>query len=68
MILVRLVEQKTDIVITVNVPHVPGEYRKEGIDLPAQKVGPLLDTATAIRQRILETFDVKDWSLFVNDE
>lgn len=67
MTVVRLVEQKTDIVVTVNVPHVPGEYRKEDVDLPAQKVGPLLDAATAMRQRILETFEIRDWSLFVND-
>jgi hypothetical protein len=68
LILVRLEEQKTDIVISVNVPHVPGEYKKEEVDLPSQKMGPHLEAATTIRQRILETFEVKDWTLFVNEE
>jgi hypothetical protein len=47
---------------------VPAEYRKEDVDLPAQKFGPHLEAATIIRQRIFETFEVKDWSLFVNEE
>jgi len=62
--LVRLPAQATDIVVTINVPHVPGEYDPEGVDLPAQKLGPLVEEAVAIRQRILESFEVKDWSLF----
>ena len=66
MTLVRLKEQKTDIVITVNVPHVPAEYNKADIDIAAGKAGPLLDMAVAIRQRILETFEIKDYGLFVN--
>ncbi|KAK8156470.1 hypothetical protein BKA80DRAFT_138111 [Phyllosticta citrichinensis] len=68
LILVRLAQQKTDIVITVNVPHVPGEYPKEEVDFSKAKQGPLMDAAAAIKQQILQTFDVKDWSLFVNDE
>jgi hypothetical protein len=68
LILIRLEEQKTDIVVSTNVPHVPGEYQKEEVDLPAQKMGPHLEAATAIRQRILETFEVKDWTLFINEE
>jgi hypothetical protein len=68
LLLVRLEAQKTDIVVSINVPHVPGEYQKEDIDLPAQKLGPHLEAATVIRQRVLETFEVKDWTLFVNEE
>jgi hypothetical protein len=68
LLLVRLEKQKTDIVISINVPHVPGEYRKADVDLPAQKFGPHLEAATAIRQRLLETFEIKDWTLFVNEE
>lgn len=64
----RLEKEKTDIVIAVNVPHVPGEYQPEEVDLPAQKLSPLLEAANAARQKILETFDVKDWSLFVNEQ
>ena len=68
MLLLRLKEQKTDVVITVNVPHVPGEYQPEDIDLPAQKLGPLLTNAGTIRQKIFETFEIKDFGLFVNEE
>ncbi|KAK7521572.1 Mog1/PsbP/DUF1795, alpha/beta/alpha sandwich [Phyllosticta citriasiana] len=68
LILVRLAQQKTDIVITVNVPHVPGEYPKEEVDFSKAKQGPLMDAAAAIKQLILQTFDIKDWNLFVNEE
>jgi hypothetical protein len=68
LIMIRLEAQKTDIVININVPHVPDEYKKEDIDLSAQKVGPLIGAAAEYRQRIIETFEVKDWELFVNEE
>ena len=66
--MIRLEKQKTDIVIAVNVPHIPGDYKKDEIDLPAQKVGKHIEDATAIRQRILDTFEIKDWNLFVHEE
>lgn len=64
LVLIRLEEQETDVVISVNVPHMPGEYKEEEIDLPGQKVGRLLEEGGVIRQRVLESFEVKDWSLF----
>ncbi|OJD38093.1 ran-interacting mog1 protein [Diplodia corticola] len=67
LVLIRLVEQKTDIIITVNVPHVPGEYPKEEVDFAAAKQGPLVDAAATIKQRILETFEIKDFGLFVSE-
>jgi len=68
LLLIRLERQETDIVITVSVPHGSGEYRTEDIDLSALNSGPALDIGQAIRQNILETFEVRDWSLFVNEE
>ncbi|GME35826.1 DNA ligase ATP-dependent [Neofusicoccum parvum] len=68
LVLVRLAEQKTDIVITVNVPHVPGEYAKDEVDFAAARQGPLMDTAAAIRQQILQTFEIKDFGLFGTEE
>jgi hypothetical protein len=68
LILARLEKQKTDILIVVNVPHIPGEYKKDDIDLPAQKLGQLIEDGVKIQQRILETFEIKDYGLFVNDE
>ena len=64
--LVRLAEQKTDIVVTINVPHVPGEYVSETVDLATAKLGPLMDGAVKVQEKILETLEIKDWSLFVN--
>lgn len=62
--LIRLPAQTTDIVVTVNVPHNAGEYNREDVDLPAQKFGPLVEEAMAIRQKVLESFEVKDFNLF----
>lgn len=64
LLLVRLEKQQTDIVVTINVPHVPGEYRKEDVDLENGRRGPLMEDAMNVRQKILETFEVKDWGLF----
>ena len=65
--LIRLEHQKTDLVICVNVPHVDGEYNKEDVDPSAGKQGPMLDAATAFRDRILQSFEIKDWELFVQE-
>ena len=67
LVLIRLENVQSDVVVSVNVPHVPGEYDKAKIDLPAQKVGGLLEVAGVIRQKVLESFDVKDWSVFGED-
>ena len=67
MMLIRLEKQESDVLICVNVPHVPGHYNNADIDLPAQKVGELLDKGGVIRQKVLETFEVKDWSVFGDD-
>lgn len=60
LILIRLVSQETDIVISVNVPHVPGENRDQDVDVTAEKMA----TAKGIRDQILQTFEVRDWGLF----
>jgi hypothetical protein len=68
MILIRLEKQGTDILIAINVPHIPGDYTKEDVNLDEHKSGPLLEAGLAMRKRILETFEVKDWSLFGDDQ
>jgi len=68
LLLLRLEEKKTDILITINVPHVPGEYNPGDVDLPGQKLGKLLSEAATFRQRILETFEIQDWTLFVDED
>jgi hypothetical protein len=65
--LIRLEKQQTDLVICVNVPHVTGEYNKDDVNPSAGKQGPMLDAATSFRDRILQTFEIKDWDLFVQE-
>ncbi|KAF2395929.1 Mog1p/PsbP-like protein [Trichodelitschia bisporula] len=68
LVLMLLAAQKTDIVISINVPHMADEYAREDVDLEARKPGPLLGAAIQMRDRILETFEVKHWDLIVNEE
>lgn len=65
--LIRLESQQTDLVVSVNVPHVGGDYNKDDVDPSAGKQGPMLDAATSFRDRILQTFEIKDWDLFVQE-
>ncbi|KAI0599650.1 hypothetical protein F4775DRAFT_591100 [Biscogniauxia sp. FL1348] len=62
--LVRLEREKTDILITINVPHIKGEYDEEDVDLELGKQGRLIGDAVDYAARIWETFRVKDWKLF----
>lgn len=64
LVVVRLEAKATDIVIAVNVPHVAGEYDKNSVDLEGGKTGRLLEVGKKVRERVCETFEVKDWGLF----
>jgi hypothetical protein len=56
----RLKDKGTDIVITVNVPHYPGQYASRGEGQPTK----LMEDGELVKEKILQTFDVKDWGLF----
>lgn len=60
LLLLRLKEQGTDILITINVPHYPGEYVKAAAGEPTQ----LMKDGEATTKRILDSFNIKDWTLF----
>ncbi|KAG5951419.1 hypothetical protein E4U53_003124 [Claviceps sorghi] len=64
MTLLRFEQYKTDILITVNVPHIKGEYNEEDVDLELGKQGKLIGDAVEYSARIWETLKVKDWGLF----
>lgn len=64
MTLVRLEREKTDILITINVPHIRGEYDEVEVDLQLGKQGKLIGDAVDHASKIWETFKVKDWGLF----
>lgn len=65
--LVRLEEQKTDLVIAVNVPHLAGEYVRESVDLKAGRFGALIEVGERVAERVRGSLDVRDWGLFVNE-
>ena len=60
----RLEKEKTDILITINVPHIKGEYDEEDIDLEMGRQGKLIGDAVDFAAKIWESFKVKDWKLF----
>jgi len=62
--LIRLEKESTDILITINVPHIRGEYSEDEVDLQLGKQGKLISDAVDISAKIWETFKVKDWGLF----
>lgn len=64
MTLVRLERKGTDILITINVPHIPGEYDEEEVDLALGKQGKLIGNAVEYAATIWDTFEVRDWNLF----
>jgi len=62
--LIRLEKESTDILITINVPHIRGEYSEDEVDLQLGKQGKLISDAVDISAKIWETFKIKDWGLF----
>lgn len=62
--LVRLERERTDLLITINVPHIRGEYNEDDVDLELGKQGKLIGDAVDYAARIWESFKVRDWGLF----
>lgn len=67
MVLVRLEAQKTDVVVTVNVPHLKGQYEEGAVKLEEGRYGLLLEAGQVVKDRVLGSFEVRDWGLFVNE-
>jgi len=58
----------SDIVVTVAVPHAPGEYDPALVDIASKKFEtPLMEKGKMIADRILQTLDVVDDGLFGAD-
>ena len=62
--MVRLERERTDLLVTINVPHIKGEYNEEDVDLELGRQGKLIGDAVDYAAKIWETFKVKDWHLF----
>ncbi|EMD97534.1 hypothetical protein COCC4DRAFT_75047 [Bipolaris maydis ATCC 48331] len=65
LILVRLKEQATDIMITINSPHYPGEYSPAAS--PSSET-QLMTQAKRIKEKVLDSFAIKDWGLFEGED
>lgn len=63
LLVVRLEAQGTDIVVAVNVPHLPGQYDAVAA-VEEGKLGRLMEVGERVRERLGETFEVRDWGLF----
>lgn len=50
--------------VTINVPHIKGEYTEEEVDMQMGKQGKLIENAVEHAAKIWETFKIKDWGLF----
>lgn len=50
--------------ITINVPHIKGEYDEEEVDLELGKQGQLIGDAVEFAAKIWGSLAVKDWNLF----
>ena len=57
----RLVEQKTDLLVTVNVPVMPGQDAQAGLE------GREVKRGRELRDAMIRTLEVRDWGLFVQD-
>ncbi|KAL8909314.1 MAG: hypothetical protein Q9207_000324 [Kuettlingeria erythrocarpa] len=68
--LIRLVPQSTDIVVTINIPHIPREQEPSDgeVNIAEGKYGSLVEEGLRIRDEVWRTLDLKDWGLFGTPE
>ncbi|KAL8966899.1 MAG: hypothetical protein Q9197_005731 [Variospora fuerteventurae] len=64
--LIRLPLQSTDIVVTVNIPHIPGQQEplNANVNFEEGNFGSLVEEGMRIRDEILKSLKAKDWGLF----
>ena len=64
MILIRLAQESTDLMITINIPHVQGQYEPHEISMEDGRTGGLINEGQKIRDQVISSFQIKDWGLF----
>lgn len=64
--LIRLVPQSTDIVVTINIPHIPGHQEPSvgEVNFEEGKFGSLVEEGVRIRDEVWRSLEVRDWGLF----
>jgi hypothetical protein len=68
MIMLRLREYQTDLVITISVPHMGGQYDMRGMDLSEGKLGSLMESANIMKDAIAHSLECVDFSFIVKEE
>ncbi|KAF1946609.1 Mog1p/PsbP-like protein [Clathrospora elynae] len=61
LLLLRLKEQGTDILVTINIPHYPGEYEKASEEGGQTQ---LMKDSADVREKVLKSFEIKEWGIF----
>ncbi|KAF1837956.1 Mog1p/PsbP-like protein [Decorospora gaudefroyi] len=61
LLLLRLKDQATDIIIQINTPHYANEYEKPS---EAGAETELMRESKAVRDEILKSFEIREWGLF----
>ncbi|KAL8780429.1 MAG: hypothetical protein Q9194_000928 [Teloschistes cf. exilis] len=64
--LIRLEPQSTDLIVTVNIPHIPGhqEPTDGSVNFEEGKFGSMVQEGVRVRDEVWRTLEVKDWGLF----
>ncbi|KAL8928553.1 MAG: hypothetical protein Q9208_001787 [Pyrenodesmia sp. 3 TL-2023] len=64
--LIRLVPQSTDLVVTINIPHILGEQEPSdgAVNFEEGRYGSLVEEGIRVRDEVWRTLEVKDWGLF----
>ncbi|KAL8732165.1 MAG: hypothetical protein Q9166_002912 [cf. Caloplaca sp. 2 TL-2023] len=64
--LIRLVPQSTDIVVTINIPHIPGHQEPSDGEVKFEegKFGSLVEEGLRIKDEVWKSLEVRDWGLF----
>jgi len=84
MTLIRLVSKSTDLVITINLPHIPAEEgqtttsaasgntsgvgSRDGTEPDNGLSGKLVEDGLKVRDEVLRTLTIHDWNLFGETE
>ena len=84
MTLVRLVSKSTDLVITINLPHIAGQTvtnipsagsgplagqeKVEEVDFEKGRFGAWVGEGFVLRDEVLRTLEIKDWGLFGEED
>ena len=64
MTLIRLAEQKTDILISINIPHFTQGNELEHINIDNEKLGSLISTGLKYQDQLLKSFNIINWDIF----